>query len=96
MAPSPHMPRATRLLGYTTDAVTALAAAPPRIRPREQPMSDLPSHVQGYRETMRARENDRASRAAEVRQGIEEKRRVVDERTARLRAMRLAKVSGTA
>lgn len=74
-------------------AVVALATTLPRITPREPPMSELPSHVQGYRETMRARENDRASRAAEIRRSIEEERRVVDQRTARLRAMRLAKVT---
>lgn len=53
-------------------------------------MSENPSHVQGYRETRAAKAAERYDRANEVWAEVEAERRAVDERTARLRAMRLA------
>lgn len=53
-------------------------------------MSALPSHVQGHRETMQAREAARQENAQRVWAEVEAERRAVDELTARLRAMRLA------
>jgi hypothetical protein len=54
-------------------------------------MSDLPIYIRGHRETFQAKESARATRAAEVWQELEDERRAVEERTARLRAMRLAR-----
>ncbi len=56
-------------------------------------MSILPSHVQGHRETMRARKEAQQENADRVWRQVEAERRSVDERTAKLRAMRLARES---
>lgn len=52
-------------------------------------MSALPSHVIGRRETMSAKEAARQESAERVWSEVEADRRAVDERTAKLRAMRL-------
>lgn len=54
-------------------------------------MSENPSHVQGYRETKAAKAAERYDRANEVWTEVEAERRAVDERTATLRALRLAR-----
>jgi hypothetical protein len=54
-------------------------------------MSENPSHVQGYRETNAAEAAERYNQANEVWAEVEAERRSVDERTAKLRAMRLAR-----
>ena len=54
-------------------------------------MSVLPSHIQGYRETMAARKEAQQENADRVWTQLEAERRAVDERTAKLRAMRLAR-----
>jgi hypothetical protein len=54
-------------------------------------MSDHPSHVQGFRETKAAKAAERYDRANEVWAEVEAARQAVDERTAKLRAMRLAR-----
>lgn len=56
-------------------------------------MSENPSHVQGYRETKTAKAAERYDQANEVWAEVEADRRAVDERTAKLRAMRLARES---
>ncbi|EIZ84863.1 MAG: hypothetical protein CL858_28155 [Cupriavidus sp.] len=56
-------------------------------------MSESPSHVQGYRETKAAKAADRYDQANEVWAEVEAERRAVNERTAKLRAMRLARES---
>lgn len=53
-------------------------------------MSVLPSHIQGHRETMQARKAAQQESADSVWTQVEAERRAVDERTAKLRAMRLA------
>ncbi|MFB0492627.1 hypothetical protein ABIE45_005213 [Methylobacterium sp. OAE515] len=57
-------------------------------------MSELPSHVVGHRETMRARKEAQQKNADRVWTQVEAERRAVDERTAKLRAMRLARENG--
>lgn len=57
-------------------------------------MSENPSHVQGYRETKAARAAERQDQANEVWAEVDRERRAVDERTERLRAMRLARENG--
>jgi hypothetical protein len=52
-------------------------------------MPELPSHVVGHRETMRAREAARQENADRVWAEVEAGRRAVEERTAKLRAVRL-------
>ncbi|MBA9063873.1 hypothetical protein GGQ91_003274 [Methylobacterium fujisawaense] len=54
-------------------------------------MSENSSHVQGFRETKAAKAAERYDRANEVWAEVEADRRAIDERTARLRAMRLAR-----
>jgi hypothetical protein len=54
-------------------------------------MSENPSHVQGYRETKAAKAAEKLDQANEVWAEVEAERRAVDQRTARLRAMRLAR-----
>ncbi|QEE41542.1 MULTISPECIES: hypothetical protein [unclassified Methylobacterium] len=54
-------------------------------------MSENPSHVQGYRETKAARAAERHDQANAVWAEVEAERRGVEERTAKLRAMRLAR-----
>lgn len=54
-------------------------------------MTGLPSHVVGHRETIQARETARQENAERVWAEVEADRRAVDERTAKLRAMRLAR-----
>jgi flagellar biosynthesis chaperone FliJ len=54
-------------------------------------MTGLPSHIQGHRETMQSRETARQENAERVWAEVEAERRAVDELTARLRAMRLAR-----
>lgn len=56
-------------------------------------MSDLPSHIRGYRETVRAKKSDQHSRALEAWESIKSERQALDERTAKLRALRLGKGS---
>jgi hypothetical protein len=56
-------------------------------------MSELPSHVVGHRETMRARKEAQQANADRVWMQVEAERRAIDERTLRLRAMRLARES---
>jgi hypothetical protein len=56
-------------------------------------MSENPSHVQGYRETKAAKAAERYDQANEVWAEVAAERRAVDERIARLRAMRLARES---
>lgn len=56
-------------------------------------MSELPSHVLGHRETMQARKAAQQASAERVWTQVEADRRAIDERTARLRAMRLARES---
>ncbi len=56
-------------------------------------MSALPSHIQGHRETMQAREAARQENAERVWAQVEAERCAVDERTAKLRAMRLTQES---
>jgi hypothetical protein len=56
-------------------------------------MSALPSHIQGHRETMAAREAARQENARRVWAQVEADRRAVDERTEKLRAMRLARTN---
>jgi hypothetical protein len=58
-------------------------------------MSENPSHVQGYRETKAAKATERYDQANEVWAEVEAERRAVDERTAKLRAMRLAREKAT-
>ncbi|MBN4094777.1 MULTISPECIES: hypothetical protein [Methylobacterium] len=53
-------------------------------------MSENPSHVQGYRETKAAKAAERHNQANEVWAEVEAERQAFDERTAKLRAMRLA------
>lgn len=53
-------------------------------------MSGLPSHIQGHRETIQEREAARQENADRVWAEVKADRRAVDERTAKLRAMRLA------
>ncbi|GJE48691.1 hypothetical protein GOFOIKOB_1723 [Methylobacterium tardum] len=57
-------------------------------------MSELPGHVVGHRETMRARKEARQKNAGRVWPQVEVEQRAVDERTAKLRAMRLARENG--
>lgn len=57
-------------------------------------MSELPSLVVGHRETMRARKEAQQENAGRVWTQVEAERRAVDERTAKLRAMRLARENG--
>lgn len=54
-------------------------------------MSENPSHVQGYRETKAAKASERLDQANQVWTEVEAERRAVDGRTAKLRAMRLAR-----
>jgi len=54
-------------------------------------MSALPSHVVGHRETMRARKEAQQENADRVWTQVESERRALDERTAKLRALRLAR-----
>lgn len=54
-------------------------------------MSENPSHVQGYRESKAAKAAERHDQANEVWAEVEAERRAVDERTAKLLAMRLAR-----
>jgi hypothetical protein len=54
-------------------------------------MSALPSHIQGHRETMAAREAARQENADRVWAQVEADRRAINERTAKLRVMRLAR-----
>jgi len=54
-------------------------------------MSENPSHVQGYRETKAARAAERQDQANAVWAEVEAERRDVEERTAKLRALRLAR-----
>ncbi|MCJ2125552.1 hypothetical protein [Methylobacterium sp. J-077] len=54
-------------------------------------MSENPSHVQGYRETKAAKVAQRHDQANAVWAEVEAERRDVEERTAKLRAMRLAR-----
>jgi hypothetical protein len=56
-------------------------------------MSENPSHVQGYRETKAAKAAERYNQANEVWAEVEADRKAVDDRTAKLRAMRLARES---
>lgn len=56
-------------------------------------MSVLPSHIQGHRETMQARKAAQQESAERVWTQVEAERRAIDERTAKLRAMRLARES---
>ena len=56
-------------------------------------MSILPSHIQGHRETVLARKAAQQESAERVWTQVEAERRAVDERTAKLRAMRLARES---
>lgn len=56
-------------------------------------MTGLPSHIQGHRETVQAREAARQENAQRVWAEVEAERRAVDEQTSRLRAMRLARVN---
>lgn len=57
-------------------------------------MSELPGHVVGHRETMRARKEAQQEDAGRVWTQVEAERRAVDEPTAKLRAMRLARENG--
>lgn len=60
-------------------------------------MADQPSHVRDRIETRKAKTDERRGNAAEVWAKVGAERQAVDERTARLRAARLAKESeGTA
>lgn len=54
-------------------------------------MSESPSHVQNRRETKAAKAAERRDEAEAVWTQVEAERRAVDERTAKLRALRLAK-----
>ena len=54
-------------------------------------MSENPSHVQGYRETKAARAAEMHDRANQVWAEVQRERQAVDERTTKLRAMRLAR-----
>ncbi|MBP1179948.1 hypothetical protein JOE48_001912 [Methylobacterium sp. PvR107] len=54
-------------------------------------MSALPSHVVGHRETMRAKKAAQQENADRVWTQVEAERRALDERTAKLRALRLAR-----
>ena len=54
-------------------------------------MSESPSHVQGYRETKAAKASERYTQANEVWAEVEAERQAVDEKTAKLRALRLAR-----
>lgn len=56
-------------------------------------MSALPSHVQGHRETVQARKAAQQESAERAWIQVEAERRAVEERTAKLRAMRLARES---
>lgn len=56
-------------------------------------MSVLPSHIQGHRETMQARKAAQKESADRVWTQVEAECRAVDERTAKLKAMRLARES---
>jgi len=56
-------------------------------------MSENPSHIQGYRETKAARVAERHDQASAVWAEVEAERRNIEMRTAKLRAMRLAKSS---
>ncbi|MDF2599151.1 MAG: hypothetical protein K0Q54_1974 [Methylobacterium brachiatum] len=56
-------------------------------------MSDNLSHVQGYRETRAARAAERYDQANEVWRQVKAERRAIDDETAKLRAMRLARES---
>ena len=56
-------------------------------------MSENPSHIQGHRETMQARKAAQQESADRVWTQVEAERQAVDERTAKLRAMRLARES---
>lgn len=57
-------------------------------------MSENPSHVQGYRETKAARAAERHDQANAVWAEVEAERRDVEERTSKLRALRLARENG--
>jgi hypothetical protein len=65
------------------------------LRLREVRMSENPSHVQGYRETKAAKAAKRLDQANEVWAEVEAERRAVDERAAKLRAIRLAREQST-
>jgi hypothetical protein len=54
-------------------------------------MSALPSHVIGRRETTLAKEAARQENAERVWSEVDAERRAVEDRTAKLRAMRLAR-----
>ena len=56
-------------------------------------MSEMPSHVQGYRESKAARVAERHDQANAVWVEVEAKRRDIEERIAKLRALRLARAS---
>jgi hypothetical protein len=56
-------------------------------------MSELPSYIVGHRETLQARKAAQQEGAERVWTQVEAERRAVDERTAKLRAMRLARKS---
>ena len=53
-------------------------------------MSVLPSHLLGHRDTPRARKEAQQENADRVRTQVDAERRAIDERTAKLREMRLA------
>jgi hypothetical protein len=61
------------------------------LRLREVRMSENRSHVQGYRGTKAAKAAEKLDQANEVWAEVEAERRADDERTARLRAIRLAR-----
>ncbi|SFM23958.1 hypothetical protein [Methylobacterium pseudosasicola] len=56
-------------------------------------MSENPSHVEGYRETKAARAAERHDQASAVWDEVEAERREIEERTAKLRAIKLARES---
>jgi len=58
-------------------------------------MSGTPSHVQGYREIRAAKAAERHDQANTVCAEVEAVRRDIEERTAKLRAMRLARDAGS-
>lgn len=57
-------------------------------------MPDNPSHVQDRRETKAAKAAEKQEDATAVWASVEAERRAVEDKTARLRAMRLAKAAG--
>lgn len=58
-------------------------------------MREIPSHEQGFRETRQARKLEASTKASQRWAEIDAENRARDERTARLRAARLAQVTVT-